>query len=292
MRRLVLALANSLALTAAAPLGVMGDTTTQVTISCTNETSVTAMVDSTTLLALTQEVQALSADPTGIQCSLSQDPSATPPVSWTVYDWTNGNGIKPRVSADSQPATSSGDGTASFPFIQSTYTALLTTTDNNLTGDLYDTAPSLSDQVNVSGVTGTFQYRDGVGCLGPGALPGVRLFFQSPQGAGTTGSGSTGFYTQFWWSNSVTTGGAPPYKVVLGGNEPGTLSDSLLDPSGWSDFHGEFADSSPAITQAFVEAARNVKSIGLSFGGGCFFENGVTTSDGSGTFSSTFTASP
>jgi hypothetical protein len=29
----------------------------------------------------------------------------------------------------------------------------------------------------------------------------------------------------------------------------------------------------------------------MSFGGGCFFENGVTTSDGSGSFTSTFSES-
>jgi hypothetical protein len=34
----------------------------------------------------------------------------------------------------------------------------------------------------------------------------------------------------------------------------------------------------------FMDAASNVTMIGLSFGGGCFFENGVGTIDGSGTF--------
>ena len=37
---------------------------------------------------------------------------------------------------------------------------------------------------------------------------------------------------------------------------------------------------------------QNVQTVGLSFGGGCFFENGVTTSDGSGAFNSTFTEGP
>jgi len=294
MRRLILALTASLTLTAGTSLSVVGDDSvaTQITLTCSNATSLIAMVDAATLMDLTQEVQALAADPTGLQCALSQDPSATPPTSWTVYDWTNGNGIKPRVSANSEPATSSGDGNASFPFKADTYTALLTTTDNNLTGDLYDTKPNLTDNVSVADVTGTFQYRDGGGCTGPGALPGVRLFFQSPHGAGTTGPGTTGFYTQFWWSNSRSASGSPPFKVVLSGNETGVLSDSLRDPSLWSDFNGQFGDSSPAIEEAFIDAASNVKSIGLSFGGGCFFENGVTTSDGSGTFSSTFMASP
>ena len=293
MTRPVLALIASLALAAGTSVSVVGDDSadTQITLTCSNATSLIAMVDSTTLIELTQEIQALAADPTGLQCALSQDPSATPPTSWTVYDWTNGNGIKPRVSANSQPATSSGDGNASFPFKADTYTALLTTTDNNLTGDLYNTRPKLTDNVTVADVTGTFQYRDGGGCTGPSALPGVRLFFQSPHGAGTTGSGTTGFYTQFWWSNSRVGGGEEPFKVVLGGNETGLLSDSLHDPSKWSDFNGQFGDSSPAIEEAFIDAASNVKSIGLSFGGGSFFENGVTTSDGSGTFSSMFMAS-
>ena len=34
----------------------------------------------------------------------------------------------------------------------------------------------------------------------------------------------------------------------------------------------------------FMDAAANVTTIGSSFGGGCFFENGVGTNDGSGTF--------
>jgi len=44
--------------------------------------------------------------------------------------------------------------------------------------------------------------------------------------------------------------------------------------------------------EAFLVAIQNVQTVGLSFGGGCFFENGVTTSDGSGTFNSTFTETP
>ena len=43
------------------------------------------------------------------------------------------------------------------------------------------------------------------------------------------------------------------------------------------------------VTQAFMVEIRNVQTVGLSFGGSCFFENGVTTSDGLGTFQSTFT---
>jgi len=42
-----------------------------------------------------------------------------------------------------------------------------------------------------------------------------------------------------------------------------------------------------------MTAAANVKSVGLPFGGGCFFENGVTeTGDFNEMFSSTFTEAP
>jgi hypothetical protein len=53
-----------------------------------------------------------------------------------------------------------------------------------------------------------------------------------------------------------------------------------------------FNDDSAEVMEAFQVAIHNVQTVGLSFGGGCFFENGVTTSDGSGTFNSTFTETP
>ena len=100
---------------------------TQITLSCNDGHSVTAAVDPTTLLQLTAAVQALAGDPTGLSCTL--DPAATPPASWTVYDYNpSGHAIRPRVSANSIPATTSGD-TTSFQFLPDTYTALLTTTD-------------------------------------------------------------------------------------------------------------------------------------------------------------------
>src|SRR5258708_3949669 len=107
---------------------------TQVTLSCNDGHSVTAAVDPATLLQLTAAVQALASNPTGISCTL--DPAATPTASWTIYDYNpSGHAIRPRVSADSMPATTSGD-TTSFQFLPNTYTALLTTTNPSLTGDL------------------------------------------------------------------------------------------------------------------------------------------------------------
>jgi len=66
---------------------------------------------------------------------------------------------------------------------------------------------------------------------------------------------------------------------------------ALVDPTlaAWGAYGGEPSSSYPA---AFDAAASNIKDIGLSFGGGCFFANGVGTTDGTGTFTLTsFTVS-
>ena len=51
---------------------------------------------------------------------------------------------------------------------------------------------------------------------------------------------------------------------------------SMADPAEWSDWNGQGGNSSPAVMEAFVEATHKVQAIGLSFGGTCFFETGVT----------------
>ena len=65
----------------------------------------------------------------------------------------------------------------------------------------------------------------------------------------------------------------------------------MTDPNEWSDWNGQRGSSSPAVTEAFLEAVRKVKEIGLSFGGECFFETGVTPigTFSNEQFSSTFT---
>jgi esterase/lipase len=59
------------------------------------------------------------------------------------------------------------------------------------------------------------------------------------------------------------------------------MSTASLAPVGWSDWNGKLAADN---VDAFNAAASNITVIGLSFGGGCFFANGVGTADGSGTF--------
>ena len=98
----------------------------------------------------------------------------------------------------------------------------------------------------------------------------VRFYFRSPSASGpSTGTPPAGFYTQFWWSNPVDV-------RLLTGNQSAPITANMFDPSEWSDWNGQRGDSSPAVLAAFVEATQKVQAIGLSFGGECFFETGVT----------------
>ncbi len=183
---------------------------------------------------------------------------ASDAARWSVFDYNpSGRALSP------EPASVSGD-TATFSFASGVFTALLTTKDKSLIGDL--TGHTLSDTVTVSDVSAgaTFVTQNGAGC---GNAPAVRFFFTTPGFA----------FTNFWWSN--------PASYTLA-NGSATITASLADPSQWSDFNGQ---SGIIVPLEFAEAVAKVNAVGLSFGGDCFFENGATTSDGSGTLSSTFT---
>ena len=173
------------------------------------------------------------------------------------------------------PATTSST-TTTFQFKHGIYTALLTTTDPSLTGDL--SMKTLSDTIMVSGDATSFmtQHNGGANCMSnvPAA---VRFYFTSPSASGpSTGTPPAGFYTQFWWSH-------PTNPQLVLPNDTKMIMASMADPAEWSDWNGQGGNSSPAVMEAFVEATHKVQAIGLSFGGECFFETGVTPT---GTFSS------
>jgi hypothetical protein len=75
---------------------------------------------------------------------------------------------------------------------------------------------------------------------------------------------------------------------LLSGNQTGSITASVSDFNEWSDWNGKPASE---VLEAFEEAIRHVQTVGLSFGGVCFFETGVTPdpSTTDETFSSTFT---
>jgi hypothetical protein len=97
-----------------------------------------------------------------------------------------------------------------------------------------------------------------------GTPANTRLYFNTANGPFA--------YTKYWWSN--------PAAAFLTAPGTGTVT-ATVEPAEWSDWNGQNGATDPA---AFADAASNPDLIGLSFGGGCFFENGVGVDPGSATF--------
>jgi hypothetical protein len=145
--------------------------TTQVILSCTDGHSVMFQADPATLSSVTAAVQAINASSGATSCAM--DTSAAGPSSgtakWTVYDYNaSGKEIAPRNSPGSMPATTAGT-TTMFNFLPDHYTALLTTNDRSLTGDLSTT--TLTDQIALSGPAATFETQFGGGVTALAARP-------------------------------------------------------------------------------------------------------------------------
>jgi hypothetical protein len=257
-----------------------------VILSCTDGHSVIVWVDPTTLTSLTADVQAINSAATGLNCGMNT--AATDPSSetteWTVFDYNpSGRAIAPRNSPNSMPATTSDGGvTWQLNFKPSIYTALFTTTGPNLTGNL--TGKTLQDTLKLSGDATSFMTQHNGGDCVSNVPAAVRFYFTSPSASGpSTGTPPAGFYTHFWWSNPVN-------MQLLNVNQTGSITANMADPAEWSDWNGQ-SGTNPAVTAAFIEATQHVQSVGLSFGGECFFETGVTATPSTFTseqFSSTF----
>jgi hypothetical protein len=262
--------ALALALVFAHPAQSQTVNNTQVTLSCNDGHSVIFDVDQITLSSLLADVQSINASGTGTTCTLTMaaiDPSSET-TNWTVYDYNPSNqAIAPRNSPNSMPATTTGT-TTMFPFKPGIYTALLTTKDPSLTGDL--STKTLTDTISVSGDATSFMTQHSGGNCVSNVPAAVRFYFRSPSASGpSTGTPPAGFYTQFWWSNPVN-------LQLLTGDQPSQMiTANMAVPSEWSDWNGQNG-SNPAVTEAFLEATHKVQEIGLSFGGECFFETGVT----------------
>lgn len=145
--------------------------------------------------------------------------------------------------------------------------ALLLNNTGPLTGNL--TNKTITVTFNISGATGAFTYGGEPDASGIAA--NVRLYWDS---ASIT-KAKIFAATNYWWSN--------PVNVTLA-NGVGTLTETTALPGNWSSYNGALGS---ADTSTFLAAVRNVQDIGVSFGGGYFFANGVGTTDGSGTFTVT-----
>jgi len=218
-----------------------------------------------TIFAVALAALFLSTTPTQAVSSFLIGPK--PEKKWMEYFY-RANGVAPAP----KPSTIANGGTAvSFDFPNTPDVAGLNTKhpayNGSLLGDL--TGKTVSATYDISGVTGSFIFYGACGIT----PANVRLYFE-------TNNNDLG-ESQYWWSN-------PESRTLANG--PDTLMASLI-PSNWSDRDGHKGTFDGAHMAAFAASVSDVQQIGVSFGGGCFFANGVGTSDGSGTFKLTnFTA--
>jgi hypothetical protein len=195
-------------------------------------------------------------------------------VKWKVYDYN-------RIQTHPARIPSKISGGIAFDFLFTPDTALLATTHSSYNADLLGdmTGKTLSATVGVTVTTGTAftYYGQPDGC---GRPANVRFYFQT----NTSGKFEE---TDYWWSNPVSV----DLETLKAGDV--TLTTGFTGAE-WSDFFGHFG-SDPAYSAAFTAAVKDVQTIGLSFGGGCFFENGVGIQPGTGSGSfrlMDFTATP
>jgi hypothetical protein len=174
-------------------------------------------------------------------------------------------------SLDSQTVQPAGGSLAAFGFAKKPNSRVLVTANdpskNPFLGDHRN--QTITATVGITGLNAgaTFTYDTTNNPCGTPAS--VRLFF--------TSTGGPFAFTQYWWSDVAP--GSAQLDTLTAGSQ--TLTATLDPTTPWSDWNGQ---PSSANAAAFIAAAGDITSIGLSFGGGCFFENGVGTSDGSGVF--------
>ncbi len=170
--------------------------------------------------------------------------------------------------ASTKPATATSAGVGfGFSTLSASYADLLTTTqDKSLLGNLTGKTITATFTVKASS-DAVYAYDVSGGNTCTPAVAFVRPYFKS----NLKGDFAV---TNYWWANPT------HYTFVDGTSATITLTVPVATGN-WSDWNGE-PDST--VSTAFAQAVTNVGQIGLSFGGGCFFANGVGLSTGSGSF--------
>ena len=141
---------------------------------------------------------------------------------------------------------------------------MTTTQDKSLLGDLTGKTITATFTVTASS-DAAFAYDLTDNPCTPG-VSSVRLYFKSNL------KQTPGIPTNYWWSNPGS------YTFLDGTSATTTLTVPLGTGTLWTDYNGQ------QDTAGFAQAITNVGQIGLSFGGGCFFANGVGLTAGTASF--------
>ena len=194
--------------------------------------------------------------------------SAAPAANgWKIYSYNaSGQALRTNVAA-------TDSGIAGFDFLDTADDALLATDQPSanavVLGDLTGKTISATFHIDATADATFTYYGEGTpdnSCASPAS---VRLYFQTK---------ATGAFDpkRYWWSN-------PAHVDLRGG--AGAVS-APLTPGQWSDWDGhENTDAADGDhLTAFANAVKDVTLVGLSFGGGCFFENGVGMKTGTASF--------
>jgi len=179
-------------------------------------------------------------------------------TTWKLYSY-NASGRALRAQKVSYDTSTN---TVSFTFPETADAAYLTSTKVGEFGDL--TGKTLKGTASITNVAPGTTFANYPGCSGSSADPMVGLYF--------TTKGTGGFNPSvYWWSTKR----VPLSAIIIAP----TALDTALQQGLWTDFYG---GSDPA---AFAAAVKNVTDWGVSFGGDCFYANGVGTPTGSADFS-------
>lgn len=186
---------------------------------------------------------------------------------WVVYTYDGEDG-----PFTSQAANPKGKAIAAFDFLLTPDRALLLSDDKaylHKKGDL--AGNTIQATIAIDAPFGTIfnYYGEPDGCPRPA---NVRLYFETTN----TDLGES----QYWWSNPISI----DLAALLARGPSGTTLAVSVEAANWSDRDGHLGDYDPDHTAAFNSAAADVTTLGLSFGGGCFFAFG----DGSDPAGATF----
>jgi hypothetical protein len=195
--------------------------------------------------------------------TLAAAPVLAASTTWKVYTFnTSGRALR------AQAATVSSSGAASFTFPTTADAAYLLSSKAPTSGGLSATVST----------SGTATFANYPGCTGSTTSPTMGLYFQTKVGGPFNPS-------DYWWSTT---------RVALTSPSSQPLDAAFGDGSTWTNYYGKPGNQPgpyvvgtttyPSAADGFAAAIANVDSWGVSFGGDCYYANGVGTPTGSAVF--------